>query len=137
MMSLRKFTLREVLFNTCPNRGLPANTNEAITLSHFWYGMLRASQRSQPSCMRHGHTLHNLMLLCCQRLRLLLLCINGSQTILSILFQHPRPGGVARASFWQSGSTFPSPSLMQSQIKRMVSFGSPCGHHTQACTPLP
>ena len=41
-------------------RGLPAKNSEASALSQFWYGMLRASQRSQRSCMRHWHTLHSL-----------------------------------------------------------------------------
>lgn len=63
-----------------PARGLPANNNEASTLSHFWYGMFQASQRSRQSCMRHGHTLHNLMLLCSQKPRLLPPCTSSSRT---------------------------------------------------------
>ena len=71
------------------NRGLPANNNEASTLSHFWYGMLRASQKSRQSCMRHGHTLHSLMLLCFQKPRLLLSCAGSFRTMQSTLSQHP------------------------------------------------
>lgn len=45
-----------------PNRGLPANNNEANAWSHFWYGMCQASRRSLQFCMRPGSTLRNLML---------------------------------------------------------------------------
>ena len=45
-----------------PNRGVPVNNNEASTLSHFWFGMFRAYQRSVQSFMRHGRTLRSLIL---------------------------------------------------------------------------
>lgn len=91
------------------SRRLPANNNEASILFHFWYGMLRASQKSRQSCMRHGHTLHSLMLLCFPKPRLLLFYISSYQTIQSILSRHPQLAGVARVYYWQSGGSFLSP----------------------------